>query len=105
MRKSLLLPLLLLLAACNGFGRSAPTEWARSETTPDEAAADLQSCHRYAQAKLAENQQLDQDQGADPTGQGSLGNNLAAYDSEKQYNRITSDCMQGLGYAPAKATP
>ena len=103
-RKSLLLPL-LLLAGCSAFGSRAPTEWVRSETTPDEAAADLQSCHRYAQAKLAENQQLDQDQGADPTGQGSLGNNLAAYDSEKQYNRITSDCMQGLGYAPAKATP
>ncbi len=104
MCKCLLLPL-LFLAGCSVLAGRPPTQWTRSDTTPDEAAADLQSCHHYAQGKLAVNQQLDQDQGADPTGQGSLGNNLAAYDSEKQYNRITSDCMQGLGYAPAKAAP
>lgn len=103
-RKSLLLSL-LFLAGCSVLAGRPSTEWVRSETTPDEAAADLQSCHHYAQGKLAMNQQLDQDQGADPTGQGGLGNNLAAYDSEKQFNQITSDCMQGLGYAPAKATP
>lgn len=104
MRKSLLLPL-LLLAGCSTFGRPAPSAWARSDTTPDEAAADLQSCHHYAQGKLAATQQLDQDAGADPTGQGSLGNNLAQYDSEKRFNQITSDCMQGMGYAPARSTP
>ncbi len=104
MRKSLLLPL-LLLAGCSAFGSRPPTQWTRPDATPDEAAADLQSCRHYAQGKLAASQQLDQDAGADPTGQGSLGNNLAQYDTEKQYNRMISDCMHELGYLPARASP
>jgi uncharacterized lipoprotein YajG len=105
MRRIMLVPL-FLLAGCNSFGGPPATDWTRSDATPDEAAADMQACRHSAKAKLEVNQQIDQDAGADPTGQGSLVNNLSQYDSEKQYNQMIHDCMMAQGYAPAgKTTP
>jgi len=105
MRKALIVSI-LLLAGCSAFGPPATKDWSRGDTTPDEAAADLQSCRHAARAKLAMDQQIDQDMGADPTSQGGLANNLAQYDTEKRYNDMVRDCMLSAGYAPAgKATP
>jgi uncharacterized lipoprotein YajG len=103
MRRALLVSL-IFLAGCSTFGRPAATDWTRGDTTPDEAAADQQNCRRSAQAKVYQNQQIDQDSGADPTGQGSLVNNLNQYDSEKQFNQLMRDCMLAQGYAPAGHT-
>jgi hypothetical protein len=104
MRRTMLVPL-LLLAGCGTFGQPAATDWTRADATPDEAAADMQACRHSAQAKLDLDQQIDQDMGADPTGQGSLVNNLNQYDTEKQYNQMIRDCMLAQGYASAGKTP
>jgi hypothetical protein len=105
MRRAMFVPF-ILLAGCANFGGPPATDWTRGDATPDEAAADMQACRHSAQAKLEMNQQIDQDAGADPTGQGSLVNNLNQYDTEKQYNQMIRDCMLAQGYAPAgKTTP
>ena len=100
MRRTLLIAI-LLLAGCNMLASPGPTEWVRGDATPDETAADLSACQRAAQNRVNIDQQLDQDSGADPTGQGGLVNNLKQYDAEKQYKRYTHDCMMAQGYAPA----
>jgi hypothetical protein len=105
MRRIMLVPF-ILLAGCANFGGPPATDWTRADATPDEAAQDMQTCRHSAKAKLEMDQQIDQDAGADPTGQGSLANNLNQYDSEKQYNQMIRDCMLAQGYAPAgKTTP
>lgn len=100
MRRTLLIPV-FLLAGCNLLANPAPTDWVRGDTTPDETASDLSACQRAAQNRVNIDQQLDQESGADPTGQGGLVNNLNQYNAEKQYKSYTHDCMIAQGYAPA----
>ena len=97
------LPIILLLAGC-AFGRPETTAWERADTTPEEAAGDLQACRHAAEARVAQDRQIDQDIGADPTSQGGLASNLGQYQAEKRVNALIGDCMQALGYIPAGKT-
>ena len=104
MRRIVLL-IVLLVAGC-AFGRPETTDWERADTTPEEAGSDLQACRHAARARVDQDLQIDQDMGADPTGQGSLANNLTQYDADKRISAMTRDCMVALDYHPAgKTTP
>jgi hypothetical protein len=96
----------LLLAGC-AFGRPEPTGWERDATTPDEAAGDQRACRHAAQARVDQDQQIDQEAaGADPMAQGGLVGTINQYDAEKRVAALTRDCMLALGYHPAgKTTP
>ena len=102
MRRLMLIPF-LLLSGCSLLANPSQPDWVRPDASPDQAAADLSACQRAAKSKVNVDQQLDQDMGADPTGQGGLVNNLNQYDAEKQYNRYTRDCMTAQGYSPASS--
>ena len=99
MRRTIL-PLLLLLAGC-AFARPETTAWERADTTPEDAGGDLAACRHAAQKRVDADLRIDQDTGADPTGQGDLATNLSQYEADKRVGALTRDCMLALDYHPA----
>ena len=105
MRYLIVLSLAALLAGCSWF--STTTSWTKPNTTPEQAAADLDTCKQIARAEGDTDAKIDQDTSAtmDDNAQGAvdteLSQNMSSQRSGKRYGQIVDDCMRQLGYAPA----
>jgi hypothetical protein len=94
-----------LLAGCSWF--STTTSWTKPNTTPEQAAADLDTCKQIARAEEGTDAKIDQDTSAtmNDNAQGAvdteLSQNMSNQRSGKRYGSIVDDCMRQLGYSPA----
>jgi hypothetical protein len=105
MRSLIVLSLAALLAGCSWF--STTTSWTKPNTTPEQAAADLDTCKGIAWAQEDTDAKIDQDTAAtmNDDAQGAvdteLSQNMSNQRSGKRYGSIVDDCMRQLGYSPA----
>jgi uncharacterized lipoprotein YajG len=105
MRSLIVLSLAALLAGCSWF--STTTSWTKPNTTPEQAAADLDTCKQIARAEEGTDAKIDQDTSAtmNDNAQGAvdteLSQNMSNQRSGKRYGSIVDDCMRQLGYSPA----
>jgi uncharacterized lipoprotein YajG len=105
MRYLIVLSLAALLAGCSWF--STTTSWTKPNTTPEQAAADLDTCKQIARAEEGTDAKIDQDTSAtmNDNAQGAvdteLSQNMSNQRSGKRSGQIIDDCMRQLGYAPA----
>ena len=95
-----------LLAGCSWF--STTTSWTKPNTTPEQAAADLDTCKQIAWAQEDTDAKIDQDTAAtmneDSYGavDTELSRNMSNQRSGKRFGSIVDDCMRQLGYSPAQ---
>ena len=105
MRLLVSIMLAALLAGCSWF--STTNSWTKANTSPEQAAADLDTCKGIAWAQEDTDAKIDQDTSAtmNDNAQGAvdteLSQNMANQRSGKRYGSIVDDCMRQLGYSPA----
>lgn len=105
MRTLTALILTALLAGCSLF--SSTTSWTKPGATPEQAAADLDTCKQIAWAEEDTDAKIDQDTSATMSddAQGAvdteLSQNMSSQRSGKRFGQIVDDCMRQLGYSPA----
>jgi hypothetical protein len=95
--RRLAIPIVLLLAGC-AHPTAETIDWTRDGTAPEQARADLHSCHRAAQAQVDREQPGSGLSSGPTTSQPSLVESLNAYDQDKRIDQITQRCMKLLGY-------
>ena len=106
MRFAIPMAMAALLAGCSLF--STTHSWTKPGTTPEQAAADLDSCKQVAWEEQDKDAKMDQDSAAasNDNGQGAvdteLSQNMSNQRSGKRFDDMVDDCMRQLGYGPAQ---
>ncbi|MBX6321949.1 MAG: hypothetical protein IRY94_08990 [Rhodospirillaceae bacterium] len=114
--RALHLVFLMLLCGCARFdswlqpektaaGASMPSAWARTGTSEDQTAADLESCRSQAGAVVARDRQIDTDIGSIDREYGDAPTLRAQMDEfgyQRRFEITVHDCMRKLGYGEAR---